>query len=210
MSRHSGYVYTKGEEIANSLSHGIGFLFALVLTVFIIKINQIPSLTPYLIIYGIGMQLMFLSSCVYHAIWNQKIRPIFKRIDHSMIFVFIFSTYLPISVYMGTKKAYIILAIVGISCLIGICFKIFLAGKFKVIFTLIYIIVGWAAIFEIKDIFNMLPQISIIYLVSGGLCYTIGGVIYALSKFKNHHLIWHIFVMVACFLQYMCIYYLVV
>lgn len=210
MSRHSGYVYTKGEEIANSLSHGIGFLFALVLTVFITKINQIPSLTPYLIIYGIGMQLMFLSSCVYHAIWNQKIRPIFKRIDHSMIFVFIFSTYLPISVYMGTKKAYIILAIVGISCLIGICFKIFLAGKFKVIFTLIYIIVGWAAIFEIKDIFNMLPQISIIYLVSGGLCYTIGGVIYALSKFKNHHLIWHIFVMVACFLQYMCIYYLVV
>lgn len=210
MSRHSGYVYTKGEEIANSLSHGIGFVFALILTVFITKINQIPSLTPYLIIYGIGMQLMFLSSCVYHAICNQKIRPIFKRIDHSMIFVFIFSTYLPISVYMGTKKAYIILAIVGICCLIGICFKIFLAGKFKVIFTLIYIIVGWAAIFEIKDIFNMLPQISIIYLVSGGLCYTIGGVIYALSKFKYHHLIWHIFVMVACFLQYMCIYYLVV
>lgn len=208
MSRHSGYVYSKEEEIANSVSHGIGFILAIFATFFISSYALTQTQLVGLVVYGIGMQLMFLSSCVYHGITNKKIRPILKRIDHAMIFVFIFATYLPFSIYLNTQKSYVILVIVGITSLIGILLKMFLAGKFKILFTLVYIIVGWAAIFELNDIFNIVPIISIIYLVAGGICYTIGGVIYALSRFKYHHLVWHIFVMVACLLQFMSIYYL--
>lgn len=195
-------------ELLNSITHGIGFIFAIIITIMLPKfaLNNVQFYS--LLIYGIGMQLMFGSSCIYHLTINSNVSNILKKVDHSMIFVFIFSTYLPISVYMNTPLAYVILLVVGIVCLIGIVLKIFFAGKYKKIFTLLYVLVGWAVVLELNDLIHMLQPIALTFLVIGGIIYTLGAIIYATTKTKYSHVVWHLFVMAACFCQFMCIYYL--
>ena len=206
--RKSIYRYTIGEDIANSISHGLGFIFSYIAMIVLIYLADNPLEVIGFSIYGIGMQLMFLSSTLYHAIFHDMTRTILKKIDHSMIFIFIFATYVPYTIFLGTNKAYIILAIVGISGILGIVLKVFLAGKFKKISTLIYVIVGWAAIMEIRDMYLVFPKESFYLLLAGGITYSIGAIVYALSKFKYHHFIWHIFVFVAAILQFYSIYIL--
>lgn len=206
-------LYTKKEEVLNTLSHFLGVIIGIFLIPVVINsdINQQMKIVE--LIYLIGLILMFLSSSIYHYFGinfekYQKILPLFKRIDHAMIFVFIFLTYLPFNMFLDTTKSKIIQLVVGIVCLVGIILKIFLAGKFKKVFTLIYVIVGWAAIFEINDLYTMINHMSLLFLVLGGVTYTIGALFYALAKFKYHHFVWHLFVLVACFLQFIGVYLL--
>lgn len=206
-------LYTKKEEVLNTLSHFLGVIIGIFLIPVVINsdINQQMKIVE--LIYLIGLILMFLSSSIYHYFGinfekYQKILPLFKRIDHAMIFVFIFLTYLPFNMFLDTTKSKIIQLVVGIVCLVGIILKIFLAGKFKKVFTLIYVVVGWAAIFEINDLYTMINHMSLLFLVLGGVTYTIGALFYALAKFKYHHFVWHLFVLVACFLQFIGVYLL--
>lgn len=206
-------LYSRNEEILNTLSHFVGVIIGICLLPIITTSDINYNLKVVEIIYTIGLILMFLSSSIYHYLGinydkHKNILPLFKRIDHAMIFVFIFLTYLPFNMYLDTTKAKIIQLIVGIVCLVGIILKIFLAGKFKKVFTLIYIIVGWVAIFEINDLYTMINHISLLFLVLGGITYTIGALFYAFAKFKYHHFVWHLFVLVACFLQFIGVYLL--
>lgn len=195
-------------DVLNIITHFIGIILSIFVLIFLPQFGETRNQCIGLYCYGIGMILMFGASTLYHCFINTKASSLLQKIDHSMIFVFILATYIPISIYLDTKKAYIILAFVFIICVLGIFFKIFYAGKFKILSTILYVILGWSAIFEIKDIFYMLPPISIFYLIGGGVIYSIGAVIYAKVKWKYGHVLWHVFVFVACLFQLLCIYYL--
>lgn len=204
------YRYTVAEDVLNAITHGIGALFAYIATMVLISLASMHGFDVKLIIalgvYGTSMLMMFLMSCLYHSIFHDTTRSIFKRLDHSAIYLMISGTYAPITMLIDTKLAYILLALVYMISIGGICLKVFYAGRFKKVSTLIYILLGWIAVFEINPLVNTLNPHQLVLLVLGGVIYTIGAVIYALSNFKYHHGIWHILVFFAALCHFMLLY----
>lgn len=203
------FPYSINEDIANSISHGIAALIVAILNVYLIYRASVSGNVVAVItfaIYGYTVFLMFLMSCLYHGIRHYTTRDVFKRLDHSFIFLLILATYCPI-VFVGIKTplAYIIFAVLSIITIIGIVFKVFFAGRFKVLSTVIFILMGWAAVLLIPQILTTLSSQFMFYLVLGGIFYTLGAIIYALGKFPYHHFIWHLFVMAGAFAHYYAI-----
>lgn len=203
------FPYSINEDIANSISHGIAALIVAILNVYLIYRASVSGSMVAVItfaIYGYTVFLMFLMSCLYHGIRHYTTRDVFKRLDHSFIFLLILATYCPI-VFVGIKTplAYIVFTVLSIITIIGIIFKVFFAGRFKVLSTVIFILMGWAAVLLIPQILTTLSSQFMFYLVLGGIFYTLGAIIYALGKFPYHHFIWHLFVMAGAFAHYYAI-----
>lgn len=203
------FPYSTGEDIANSISHGVAALIVAILNVYLIYRASVSGSVVAVItfaIYGYTVFLMFLMSCLYHGIRHYTTRDVFKRLDHSFIFLLILATYCPI-VFVGIQStlAYIIFGVLSVVTILGIFFKVFFADRFKVLSTVIFIMMGWASVLLIPQILNTLSDQFMFYLVLGGVFYTIGAIIYALAKFSYHHFIWHLFVMAAAFSHYFAI-----
>jgi hemolysin III len=203
------FPYTISEDIANSISHGLGALIIAITNVYLIyraSLTQHIDIVICVAIYGYILMLMLLTSCLYHGIRHVTTRDVFKRLDHSFIFLLITATYVPI-VFVGIKTplAYTIFIILCIITIIGIVFKAFFSDRFKVLSTIIFIIMGWLAIFLIPQMMHSLSPNFLKYLIIGGACYTIGAILYAFGKFKYHHFIWHLFVLAGAFTHYIAI-----
>lgn len=191
--------YTKGEEIANSITHGIGAILSLVALVILIIFSSINGTflqTISVTIYGISLFLLYLASTLYHSIQHKKTKQILEIIDHSSIYLLIAGTYTPFTlVTLNGKIGWSIFIIVWILALIGIILKPFFVKKFRIISTLLYIGMGWMIIFAIKPLISSLPLGGIIWLVMGGLLYTVGAIFYIWRKLPYSHMIWHLFVL---------------
>lgn len=203
------FPYSINEDIANSVSHGVAALIVAILNVYLIYRASVSGSVVAVVtfaIYGYTVFLMFLMSCLYHGIRHYTTRDVFKRLDHSFIFLLILATYCPI-VFVGIKTplAYIVFAILSIITIIGIIFKVFFAGRFKVLSTVIFILMGWASVLLIPQILTTLSSQFMFYLVLGGVFYTVGAIIYAIGKFPYHHFVWHLFVIAGAFAHYYAI-----
>ncbi len=204
------YRYTIEEDVLNAITHGVGAILAYIGTMILISLASKNGFDFKMVfalsVYGSSMLMMFLMSCLYHSIFHDTTRSIFKRLDHSAIYLMISGTYAPITMLIDTRLSYILLILVYIISIVGICIKVFYAGKFKKISTLIYILLGWIAVFEINPLMNALTTRELMLLILGGVIYTIGAIIYALSNFKYHHGIWHILVFLAALCHFMLLY----
>lgn len=203
------FPYSISEDIANSVSHGIAALIVAILNVYLIYRASVSGSVVAVVtfaIYGYTLFLMFLMSCLYHGIRHYTTRDVFKRLDHSFIFLLILATYCPI-VFVGLKTtlAYELFAVLTVVTILGVIFKVFFADRFKVLSTIIFIIMGWTAILLIPQILTTLSTQFMFYLVLGGVFYTVGAIIYALAKFPYHHFVWHLFVMAGAFAHYYAI-----
>lgn len=203
------YPYTVSEDIANSVSHGIAALITLILNVYLIYKASISGNTTAVItfaLYGYAAVGMFLMSCLYHGIRHYTTRDVFKRLDHSFIFLLILATYCPI-VFVGikTELSYYVFIALSIVTVLGIFFKVFFSDRFKVLSTVIFILMGWAAVLLIPQMINTLSNEFLFWLIVGGIFYTVGAILYAVGKFKYHHFIWHLFVMAGAFAHYYAI-----
>jgi hemolysin III len=211
MTREKLFPYTVGEDVENAVSHGLGALFGIYAHIHLVYVAATNGTLVDVVAYaffGLSMIMMFLTSTLYHAIWHFKTRDVFKRLDHSMIFILIVGTYTPF-VFTGLKSSRAIsiyLILVGIAVL-GIVFKSLFVGKFKKVSTLLYVLMGWMSLFLFKEMLQSFQFEAMLYLVIGGCFYTVGAVIYALSKFKYHHLIWHVFVLLGAISHYIAIAY---
>ena len=153
--------YSKAEEIFNSISHGMGVVFGIVALILLLIVSisnrDIPSIVGFSI-YGGCIIFMFLSSTLYHSITIEKAKRVLRVFDHSSIFIFIAGTYTPIAILaLEGKLRIIILVVVWAIALLGVVFKIITYNKFdrfKILSVLIYIGMGWIAIFPIKAIIN--------------------------------------------------------
>ncbi|MDR3215469.1 MAG: hemolysin III family protein [Bacilli bacterium] len=203
------FPYTIEEDIANSISHGIGALIIMVGNVYLI---YQASLTLNIVnvicfaVYGYILVGMLLASCLYHGIRHIGTRDIFKRLDHSFIFLLITGTYCPI-VFVGLKttQSYIVFSILCLITICGIIFKVFFSDRFKILSTVIFILMGWLAVFLIPQIISTLSSSFLLWIIIGGLSYTLGALLYAFGKFKYHHFIWHLFVLGGAFAHYIAI-----
>ncbi|WNZ96680.1 hemolysin III family protein [Streptococcus iniae] len=198
-----------GEEVANATTHGAVALIMLLLipavAIFSYKTNNLTTAVG-TSIFMISLFLMFLSSSIYHSMsYHSPQKYILRIIDHSMIYVAIAGSYTPIALSLvGGWLGYIIMILQWGVTIFGILYKIF-AQKINEKFSLIlYLIMGWMVVFIFPII---LPKMTItfgILMLLGGLSYTIGALFYA-KKRPYFHMIWHLFILLASFLQMLAI-----
>ncbi len=208
-----GTTYTKKEEIFNGISHGLGVVFGIVGLVFLLIQSILKKDLPATIsfsIYGACIILMFMSSTLYHSITNIKAKKILRVFDHSSIFLFIAGTYTPIVILTLTGKLkWGILSGIWLLAIAGVIFKIVTYGKFdkfKLLSVFLYIGMGWVAIIPIKAIINATSLSFFLYILGGGLLYTLGTIFYSIKKIPYNHAIWHLFVLSASIIHFIGIF----
>jgi hemolysin III len=203
------FQYTLGEDVANSVIHIIGSFFGLYAIINLTWVasrygNWLDSVV--FIFYGLTILFMFLMSALYHSMLNHTARSVFKKLDHIAIYILILGSYTPyIFSLLKTPKSYYVYAFLLTVTAIGIVFKSFYAGKFKLLSTLIYVIMGWAAVWVLPQIIEKFNTAGLYYLVAGGGAYTIGALLYAFGKFKYSHAVWHVFVILGVVFQYISV-----
>ena len=203
--------HTLGEEITNSITHGIGVLLsiaALVLTIIISSIhhNIIGIISS--IVYGTTMILMYLISCLYHSMSpNIKAKKVFRIIDHCDIYLYIAGCYTPFCISLiGGSIGWTLFGLVWGCAIIGVLLNAINLEKNKKISLILYLVMGWMVLISIKPLINNLPINGLLLLLSGGIIYTLGAIIYKMgSKRKYFHSIFHIFVLIGSILQFFSI-----
>jgi hemolysin III len=186
-------------EIANSVTHGVGTLLASAGLVLLVVFAVIYGNTWHVVsfsIYGTTLVLLYLSSTLYHSTQEPRRKYIFRVIDHSAIYLLIAGTYTPFMlVTLQGTRGWVMLGIIWFLALAGILYKVFFINRHVVISTLFYLAMGWLIVFSIGDLFRNLPQNGIILLGIGGLAYTLGMLFYAGRDRLLMHAIWHLFVL---------------
>lgn len=205
-------------EPINGLTHLIGAILSLIaLVAMIVKVSlSNGSLLEYVAIvtFGISMILLYSASATYHSvISNDDVIKILKKVDHSMIFILIAGSYAPLCLLsLHNSVGYILFSVVAFCGIAGIIFKIAWVTCPKWVSSVMYIGIGWFAIFAIYPLAKVLPSMGIFLLVLGGILYTIGGVIYALKSEKirigafGGHEIFHIFIMLGTLCHFFCVF----
>lgn len=203
--------YTLGEEIMNAISHGLGVLLgitALVLTiVFSVKNNNTIGIVSSSI-YGSAMIIMYLVSCLYHALSPRlKAKKVFRVIDHCDIYLFIAGCYTPYCLSLiGGTTGWIIFAIIWICAITGVLLNAINLEKFQVPSMIMYLLMGWMITFSYNSISTLLPKTGLILLITGGIAYTVGAIFCGLgAKRKYYHSIFHFFVLIGSTLQFLSI-----
>ena len=203
--------YTLGEELMNAISHGLGVLLgitALVLTViFSAKNNNTIGIVSSSI-YGSTMIIMYLVSCLYHALSPKlKAKKVFRVIDHCDIYLFIAGCYTPYCLSLiGGIAGWVLFAIIWISAIIGVLLNAINLEKFKTISMIMYLVMGWMIIFSYNSIRVSLPKTGLILLITGGISYTIGAIFCGVGNNKKYfHSIFHFFVLIGSTLQFLSI-----
>ena len=187
------------EEIINSITHGVGF-FLSIAGLSILVILSVHKGDPWKItafsIYGATLIIMFLNSTLYHGITHSKIKHFFQKLDHSSIFILIAGTYTAITLTaMRGTWGWTLFGIIWGLAISGIIFKLIFFGRYKKINMAIYLIMGWMILIAIKPLILMVPSPTLLWIIIGGLFYTIGTIFYAWQSLSYNHVIWHVFVL---------------
>ena len=203
---------TKAEEITNAIIHGIGLGLAIAALIILIILATIYGDPWYIVgfsIYGSTLVILYLASTLYHSFPRGKSKEILRIVDHSSIFLLIAGTYTPIILtsLRGTL-GWTIFAIVWGIAFAGIILKFIWINKFKILSTILYLLMGWLVIIAIKPLIAALNDISLIFLIMGGLFYTIGVIFFAWRSLKYSHAIWHLFVLAGSICHFFTILYL--
>jgi len=186
------------EEIANSLSHGIGFVAALAATPFLV-LAAVPHGAGSIVgvsIFAATMAALYLTSTLYHALPGGRAKRVFRVLDHGAIFLLIAGTYTPftLGVLRGGWGWTLFGAIWGLA-LAGLIFKTIVAFRYPIISTAIYLAMGWLVLIAIQPLWERMPHEGFLWLLAGGLAYTGGVAFYAAKRVRYAHLTWHLCVL---------------
>jgi len=191
--------YTANEEIANSITHGLGVLFSIAgLVVLIITASfhgdiwQIVSFS----IFGSTLIILYSASTLYHSISNPLFKIGLKKFDHSAIFLLIAGTYTPfLLVHLRGTLGWSLFGVIWTLAAAGIVIKLFYIQQVKKLSVGIYLFMGWLCVVSMQGLTQTLPPISFSLLIIGGILYTAGVVFYVWKNLPYHHAVWHLFVL---------------
>ncbi|CBA33509.1 hemolysin III family protein [Cronobacter turicensis] len=203
--------YSLAEEIANSISHGIGLVFGIVGLVLLL-IQAVDSnasaiaITSYSL-YGGSMILLFLASTLYHAIPHARAKIWLKKFDHCAIYLLIAGTYTPfLLVGLKSPLAHGLMVVIWGLALLGILFKLTIAHRFKVLSLVTYLLMGWLSLVVIYQMVMKLAPASVTLLAAGGIIYSLGVIFYVCKRIPYNHAIWHGFVLGGSVCHFLAIY----
>ena len=196
--------YTPVEEFMNAFTHSMGALFSIYAIVMLAVSSHSPIEASSTAIFGATLFLLFQSSALYHAMVNETAKKVFRKIDHSAIFMLIAGTYTPI--LLLTVKFPLSIALLAMTWYLAITGIVYscLTLKFKYLSTGLYLVMGWLSVFLAYTIWNNTSHLALGYLLLGGILYSSGCIFY-LSKKKFMHSIWHMFVIFGAVAHYLCI-----
>lgn len=203
-------LYTLGEEIMNSVTHGIGALLSVAATIIMVVCAAKYSTTIGVVssaIFGATLIILYTSSTLYHAFTDVKVKSLFQIFDHCTIFLLIAGTYTPLTlVAIGGKLGWIVFAVIWAAAIVGIILNAISVQRFAKISMVLYLAMGWAAVVTFGTLIDALGKGGITFLVAGGIAYTVGVIFYAMNKrCKFMHSIWHLFVLAGSVLHFFCI-----
>ena len=197
-----------GEEIANSITHGVGGLLAIAGLVVLVTLAAMRGSASHVVgsaIFGATMVVLYSSSTLYHAIPAPRAKRVLQHIDHASIFLLIAGTYTPFTlVTLRGPWGWTLFGIVWGLALVGIALQTG-SRRHPVLAVALYIAMGWVVIVAIRPLLAALPAGGVALLVAGGLSYTAGVVFYAARRLPYHHAIWHAFVLAGTVLHFFAV-----
>lgn len=201
--------YTVGEEIFNSVSHGVGIALACVGFGILIILSALYGdvwAVVSSIVYSFSLFTLYLASTLYHACSNRTVKAVLQILDHCSIFLLIAGTYTPFTlITLRGPLGWTLFGVVWAAAIVGIVLNAIDVKKFSKVSMVCYLAMGWVVIFAIKPLVQSLPLGGVILLAAGGVLYTGGVAFYALNKIHYMHSVWHLFVLGGSICQYLSI-----
>jgi len=198
------------EELANVITHALGLFLSIVGIVIMLEIAWHREWIAIVaaVVFSLSLFLLYLASTLYHLLfYRDQIIAKLRIMDHSAIYLLIAGTYTPFTLLVLPQSwGLTLFFIVWAMAIIGIVFKIFYIGRFKIVSTILYLGMGWLGVIAIQPMLKNLPTEGLWWLLAGGLSYSAGVVFYLWKKMPFHHAVWHLFVLGGSISHFVSIY----
>ncbi len=200
-----------GEEIFNSISHGIGTLLSVAALVTLIVFAVMKGSVWHVVsftIFGSTLVLLYLSSTLYHSFTSEKLKNLFARFDHAAIFLLIAGTYTPfLLTSLRSNLGWVMFGIIWGLAITGVVIRSIFLTRFRKLMVALYLGMGWLMIIAVGPMMENLPKISLLFLLLGGIFYSVGVIFYVWRNLKYGHGIWHLFVLAGSIMHYFAVLY---
>jgi len=201
--------YTRGEEIANSLTHGLGLILSiggLSVLVTLAAVRGDAWTVVGCAVFGASLVLLYAASTLYHALRSPRWKRVLRVADHAAIFLLIAGTYTPFTlVNLRGPWGWSLFGVVWALAVGGMVMKVFWTGRFDVLSTLVYLFMGWLVLGALRPLFAALPLGSLVFLLIGGVAYSVGTVFYGWTRLPYHHAVWHVFVLIGSLCHFVAV-----
>lgn len=202
--------YSSREELANSLTHGLGALLGVAGLVLLVVTSaqhgdawHVTSTA----IFGTTLVLLYTASTLYHSIPGERRKHLLRKFDHAAIFLLIAGTYTPFMlVTLRGPWGWSLFGVVWGLAATGVALKFWFAGRFRLASTLIYLGMGWLVMIALKPLLAALPRAGFVWLVAGGACYSLGTIFYLWKRLPYHHAVWHLWVLAGSVCHWVAVY----
>lgn len=209
MSQDTLEQFSIREEIAHSITHGVGALLSVAALVVMIVRSVVAGVELSLlaaIVFGVSLIVLYTASTLYHAFPWPRLKRTFQTFDHIAIYLLIAGTYTPFSLLtLGGAQGWTVFGLIWGLAMGGAAFELISKGRWPKIALGIYLAMGWIAIFYTRDLMAALPLQGLVLLLAGGLSYTVGAVFYAWRGLPYNHTTWHLFVLGGSAAHFFCI-----
>lgn len=191
---------TKGDEIFNSITHGIGIALAIAATVLLVVRASLHGSVWHIVsfsIFGFGMILLYTSSTIFHGTYNPRLKHKLNKLDHSSIYVLIAATYTPLTfTTLRGGWGWAIFGVIWTMAISGVVFKMwFYTAKLRLLSTILYLIMGWTIIIAIVPVIRNTPSITLWFLLAGCISYTLSPFFYLWRSKPYLHGVFHLFIL---------------
>ncbi|MDQ3996288.1 MAG: hemolysin III family protein [Gemmatimonadota bacterium] len=188
-----------GEEIANSVTHGVGLVLSVAALAFLVMATAATG-DPWRVtaasVYGTTLVLLYATSTLYHALPGRRVKAVFQRLDHAAIYLLIAGTYTPfVLVPLRGGWGWSLLGVVWGLGVLGVVFKSVFGIRLAALSTVLYLGMGWLVVIAAAPLATRLPSAGLQWLVAGGVLYTLGVLFFAWDRIRYLHAVWHLFVL---------------
>lgn len=203
------HTYSRREEVANAITHGIGALLSVVALVLLVVFSTMKGTAWHVVsfsVYGTTMLILYLNSTLVHSFKEGKVKDLFEIFDHSSIYLYIAGTYTPLMlVAVRSPLGWTLFGTVWGIAILGCIFKAFFTKRFLFMSTIFYLLMGWMIVIVWGPLNAAIAPGGIALLAVGGLLYTLGTIFYVWRGFPYHHAIWHLFVLAGSIVHFFAV-----
>ncbi len=201
------------EELANSVTHGIGLALSVAGFVVLVVLAILRGGARHIVscsVYGSTLVCLYAASTLYHSVRSRRVKRVLKVLDHSAIYLLIAGTYTPFSlVILRGGWGWTLFGLVWGLSVLGILFKVWFVDRFQIMSTTVYLAMGWLVVIALKPLLALVPSGGLLWLLAGGGLYTAGVGFFSWRKLPYNHAIWHVFVLAGSTCHYFAVLYYV-
>ena len=209
----SGQLDLTHEELANAITHGFGLLLSITGAVTLVAVALLHGTAWHIVscaVYGLTLVLLYLSSTLYHAVSTPRLKRTFRLFDHSAVYLLIAGTYTPFTlVNLRGGWGWTLFGVIWVLTLAGITFKYVALDRFHAFSTVVYVLMGWLVVLGIKPVLTFVTLHGFLWLLGGGLFYTVGVFFFASKRIPYGHAIWHVFALCGSICHYWAVFFYV-